>query len=170
MPSYQKQGLIQRYNYKRYSKIRWNFFMNFALILIFFAEFKFNHFSLNNIFSILVAIGIVVQFAVSVPCQVFYYYVKLPTKHYKVNLKKKDIKIYKIHMIVSIVNLLLMIVYLHSINVAALVAYVSCVLVILYFDYYMISWYQKILLTDKDKYFNIIKTIYLSLSKNERNF
>lgn len=170
LPVYQKQGLVQRYAYKRYAKMRWNFFVSFIIIIVLFSQFKLSHFSFTNILSDVVGIGLILQFLVSIPTQVFMYYVKLPTKHYKVKLTNKDINILKLQMILTIINLALLILNLNGINIYALIMYILIIIALTSWNYFVITWIKNKLILGKDKYFMVIKNIYMSLSKSDRKF
>lgn len=164
----QKQNLIMKLNYKRYAKLRWNIVVNFIIALIFCLQFSFKTFNFTTLNTILTLVLITIYFLVSIPVQVYYYYTKLPTKKYQIKLK--NITVYILQIVTTIINLLWFIFNLVNINKIALSIYVIIIVMLILQNLYIVIWIKKVLITNKDKYNTIIKNMYLSLNKKNRNF
>lgn len=164
----QKQNLIMKLNYKRYAKLRWNIVVNFIIGLIFCLQFSFKTFNFTTVNTILTLVLITIYFLVSIPVQVYYYYTKLPTKTYQIKLK--NITVYIFQIVTTIINLLWFIFNLVNINKIALSIYVIIIVMLILQNLYIVNWVKKVLITNKDKYNTIIKNMYLSLNKKNRDF
>lgn len=166
----QKQNLILKLNYKRYKKFRLLLIFSFIIGLILCLQFKFNSFDLSKVSNIITLILIIIYFTFSIPFQVYFYYTKLPTKNYEIILDSKNIKFYLFYLIISAFNYIWFIFNLKQINLVALILY-TCFLLILYiYNLYLIFWIKKVFIIKKDRYYLIIKDLYLSLKKNDRQF
>lgn len=154
---------IAKLNTKRFSRFRYNLFLNFVSLVVIFQSLKINNlftsFTFIMLFMLLVLISLIVQ--------AWVYFTKLDLYNYKHSLTNSYLRIYWYREFISIMISISVIFMSHS-NMNANIVYLIINFIISLINISIYLWANNKFITNKDKYYNAIKNAYLSLPKKHR--